>query len=184
LPNLAWGHNIILIEKIKDIKIRQWYAEMAIENGWSRSILVHNIDTDLLMELGKGFAFVGKQKSLIVGDSEFFPDLIFYNTELHCYVVVELKTTNFKPDYIGQLNFYCAVVDEQMKSEIDGPTIGILLCQSKDNVVAEFSLRRATGPIGISEYKTMTTLPEELKGIVPSLEEIESNIRDRYLVKN
>lgn len=116
--------------------------------------------TKLLLELGTGFAFLGNQYHLNVGGDDFYIDLLFYNLNLRCYVVIELKTGEFKPDYAGQLNFYLSAVDGILKSEHDNPTIGLLLCKSKNNIVAEYALKDMSKPIGVSEYKVTSDLPE------------------------
>ena len=199
LAQLPWYQNITLLDKIKNRDIHIWYAKKAIENGWSRNVLVHQIEsklyerqvladkvsnfdhrlpapqselaqqtmkdpyifdfitfkedmierdieealvknvTRLLLELGKGFAFLGNQYHLNVGGDDFYIDLLFYNLNLRCYVVIELKTGAFKPEYAGQLNFYLSAVDGMLKKEIDNPSIGLLLCKSKNDLVAEYS---------------------------------------------
>jgi predicted nuclease of restriction endonuclease-like (RecB) superfamily len=131
-----------------------------------------------LLELGKGFAFVGSQVPLTFDDQEFFIDLLFYHLHLRCYVVIELKATKFKPEHTGQLSFYLAAVDEQMKKDIDNPTIGILLCQSKNKVVAEYALKNIQAPIGVSGYKLAKALPKELISDFPTIEEIENELTE------
>ncbi|MBF0429441.1 MAG: DUF1016 family protein [Magnetococcales bacterium] len=139
------------------------------------SALVQHI-TRFLLELGEGFAFVGRQVHLEVGDEDFFIDLLFYHLKLHCYVVIELKAEKFKPDHLGQLGFYLTAVDTQVKSEQDASTIGLLLCKSKNKVVAEYALRDNTKPIGIAEYRLIAALPEELQTSLPSIEQIEQEL--------
>ena len=129
--------------------------------------------SDFLLELGTGFAFVGKQVHLEVGGEDFYIDLLFYHIKLHCYVVIELKTTDFKPEHLGQLGFYITAVDEQMRSAQDAPTIGLLLCKNKNRVVAEYALRDANRPIGISKYELASALSDEWKSTLPSVEDIE-----------
>lgn len=129
--------------------------------------------THFLLELGAGFAFIGNQYHLSVGDEDFYIDLLFYNTKLRCYFVIELKTGKFKPEYAGKLNFYLSAVDAMLKTEHDGPSIGIILCKEKNKLVAEYALRDMTKPIGVSEYKLFSTLPEDLRSIVPEIEDIE-----------
>ncbi|VVN59938.1 Putative nuclease YhcG [Pseudomonas fluorescens] len=132
--------------------------------------------TDFLLELGAGFAFVGKQVLLNVGGDEFFIDLLFYHLKLRCYVVVELKAGKFKPEHLGQLGFYLAAVDGQVKDPQDSPTIGLLLCSSKNKVVAEYALRDNTRPIGVAEYQLVESLPAELQTSLPSIEQIEREL--------
>jgi predicted nuclease of restriction endonuclease-like (RecB) superfamily len=134
--------------------------------------------TDILLELGAGFAFVGRQVLLDVGGEEFFIDLLFYHLKLRCYVVIELKAGKFKPEHLGQLGFYLTAVDRQVKSEHDNPTIGLLLCKTKNKVVAEYALGDKSQPMGIAEYKLLESLPEELKTSLPSIEQIENELKD------
>lgn len=133
-----------------------------------------------LLELGQGFAFVGRQHHLEVSDNDFYLDLLFYHLKLRCFVVIDLKVGEFKPEYAGKMNFYCNVVDEQLKYDNDNPTIGLILCQDKDHIIAEYALRGMTQPIGVSEYELTTSLPEELKSSLPTIEQIEAQL-DRDL---
>ena len=144
--------------------------EREIENA-----LVKHV-TEFLLELGAGFAFVGRQVLLDVGGDEFFIDLLFYHLKLRCYVVIELKGGKFKPEHLGQLGFYLTAVDRQVKSEHDNPSIGLLLCKSKNKVVAEYALGDKTQPMGIAEYKLLESLPEELQTSLPSIEQIEREL--------
>jgi predicted nuclease of restriction endonuclease-like (RecB) superfamily len=233
VAQIPWGHNVVLLEKLKDSDSRAWYAQKTIENGWSRSVLLHWIEGNLykrqgksltnfkqtlpapqsdlarqtlkdpycfdfltlreefdekeledgliehiqkfLIELGAGFAFVGRQHKLTVGSKDFFLDLLFYHLKLRCFVVVELKAKEFSPRDAGQMNFYLSAVDDLMREQGDGPTIGLLLCKTKDKVMAEYALRDINKPIGISEYETkiVESLPDDLKGSLPSIEELE-----------
>ncbi len=132
--------------------------------------------TEFLLELGAGFAFVGRQVLLDVGDDEFFIDLLFYHLKLRCYVVIELKGGKFKPEHLGQLGFYMTAVDRQIKHEQDNPTIGLLLCKSKNKVVAEYALGDKSQPMGIAEYKMLESLPAELQTSLPSIEQIEREL--------
>lgn len=235
VAKLPWGHNILLIEKIKDQKLRFWYAQKCIENNWSRDVLdlqiknqlferqgksINNFEATLpkplsdlavqtlkdpyifdflnldqkyrekdienqlvlhlakfLLELGKGFAFVGSQYPLEVADKNYYLDLLFYHTKLKCYIVIELKNTRFAPEYTGKLNFYLSAVDSLIKEENDNPTIGILLCKDKNNLEAEFALRGITKPIGISEINFVESLPDNLKSSLPTIEELENEFR-------
>ena len=237
VAQIPWGHNIVLLDKFSDFAVRKWYIEKTQENGWSRNVLVHQIEsglyerqaivqkisnfesllpapqselavqtmkdpyvfdfipfkedmverdienalvkdvTALLLELGTGFAFLGNQYHLNVGGDDFYIDLLFYNLNLRCYVVIELKTGDFKPEYAGQLNFYLSAVDAQLKKDTDNPTIGLLLCKNKNNLVAEYSLKDMSKPMGISEYKISSVLPEELRQQLPSVEDIQKRIK-------
>ena len=237
LAQITWYHNIALMDKVKDANKYIWYAKEAIENGWSRNVLVHQIEsglherqeivkkisnfekllpasqselakqtmkdpyvfdfipfkedmierdienalvkdiTALLLELGTGFAFIGNQYHLNVGGDDFYIDLMFYNLNLRCYVVIELKTGDFKPEYAGQLNFYLSAVDGQLKRKDDNPTIGLLLCKSKNNLVAEYSLKDMSKPMGVSEYKVGNVLPKDLSEQLPSIEDIQKRIK-------
>ena len=134
--------------------------------------------TRFLLELGAGFAFVGRQVLLDVGGEEFFIDLLFYHLKLRCYVVIELKAGKFKPEHLGQLGFYLTAVDRQVKSEQDNPSIGLLLCKSKNKVVAEYALGDKSQPMGIAEYKLLESLPEPLQTNLPSIEQIENELKD------
>ncbi len=235
---IPWGHNILLLQRLASLEERLWYANKTIENGWSRSVLFHWLDSGLhkregraitnfqstlpapqsdlahqtlkdpycfdflalrdrhdeqelesglldhvqkfLLELGSGFSFVGRQVHLSVGDQDFYLDLLFYHYKLRCFVVVELKATDFKPEFAGKMNFYLSVVDDKMKHPEDKPTIGLLLCKGKNKVVAEYALRDINKPIGISQYeaKIIESLPDEWKGSLPSIEMIEQELEE------
>lgn len=238
IKNLAvqipWGHNIVLMQKIKDLNIRSWYIQETIVNGWSRDVLSLMIKSNLferqgksvtnfektllpeqsdlvkqtlkdpyifdfltlrnnfderelelglikhiekfLIELGKGFAFVGRQYHLEIADKDFYLDLLFYHLKLRCFVVIELKKGDFKPEYVGKMNFYCSAVDDLLKHSTDQPTIGLILCQTKDKIFAEYALRDINKPIGISEYELINSLPEDIKSSLPTIEEIEEEL--------
>ncbi len=231
---IPWGHNIAIITKCKNIDEALFYVKKTIENGYSRVVLVHQIESNLysrskkainnfdkklpapqsdlakeitkdpycfdflslsdkynekeledalvdnltqfLLELGSGFAFVGRQYRVEVAGEEFFIDLLFYHIKLKCYVVIELKTTKFKPEYAGKLNFYITAVDKELKEPNDNPTIGILICKSKNDTVVEYALNNIQTPIGVSEYNLSKQLPNELKNALPSIEEIENEL--------
>ena len=233
---LPWGHNILLIEKIKNPKIRLWYMRGTIEQGWSRNVLNLMINSDsygrggnavtnfdqmlpspqsdlgrqalkdpyifdfltlnepfrerelevglmqhlerFLLELGVGFAFVGRQFHIDISGDDFYIDMLFYHLELRCYVVIELKRGAFKPEYAGKMNFYLNVVDDKLKHETDNQSIGMILCQDKKKVLAEYALRGLNKPIGISEYELTRALPEELKSALPTIDEIEAELSD------
>ena len=234
---IPWSHNVAILDKVKNQEERIWYIQKATENGWSHSVLVHQIEsglyqrqalankvsnferrlpspqselavqtmkdpyifdfipfkedmverdieqalvrdvTKLLLELGTGFAFLGNQYHLNVGGDDFYIDLLFYNLNLRCYVVIELKTGEFNPEYAGQLNFYLSAVDAILKKEQDAPSIGLLLCKSKNDLVAEYSLKDMSKPIGVSAYQITSNLPKELEKQLPSVEDIQSRIK-------
>ena len=236
VAQIPWGHNTVLLDKLSSSEERLWYAEKVIENGWSRNVLIHQIEgglyqrqaiaskitnfearlpasqselalqtmkdpylfdfiplkenmlerdieqalvkdvTKLLLELGTGFAFLGNQYHLNVGGDDFYIDLLFYNLNLRCYVVIELKTGEFKPEYAGQLNFYLSAVDGLLKKEQDHPSIGLLLCKSKNDLVAEYSLKDMSKPIGVSAYRITSCLPEEFEKQLPSVEDLQKRI--------
>ncbi len=146
------------------------YKERELEKGLTDHI------TQFLLELGSGFSFVGKQYPLTVGGDDFFIDLLFYHVKLHCFVVIELKTVKFKPEYAGKLNFYVSAMDGEIKTKEDKPTIGILICKSKNNSVVEYSLNKVDSPIGVSEYDINDALPDEFKSNLPSIEEFEAKL--------
>lgn len=131
---------------------------------------------NFILELGQGFAYMGKQYPLHVGGDDFYLDLLFYHTRLRCYVIIELKATEFKPEYAGKLNFYLNVVNRQLKHAQDQPSIGILLCKTPNKVIVEYSLENMAGPLGIAEYQIMRCVPEDLKGELPSIEELEEEL--------
>ena len=135
--------------------------------------------TKFLLELGKGFAFVGQQYHLEIAENEYYIDLLFYHIKLKCYVVIELKNTKFTPEYAGKLNFYLSAVDSLVKTEEDKPTIGILLCRDKNNIEAEFALRDINKPMGVSEFQFTEILPDELKSSLPTIQEIEAELKDK-----
>lgn len=234
VAKIPWGHNLLLIEKIKDRPTRLWYTQETIRNGWSRDVLSLMIKSNLhvrqgdttnnfaeqlpdpqsdlarqslkdpyifdfltltqpfterelevelirhiekfLLELGTGFAFVGRQYHLAVSNQDYYLDLLFYHLHMRCFVVIDLKKGEFKPEYAGKMNFYCSVVDDQLRHATDGPTIGLILCQTKDKIVAEYALRDVQKPIGISEFELTRALPENLKSSLPTIEDIENEL--------
>ena len=229
VAQLSWGHNIALLDKVSSNK-RDWYAKKAIENDWSRNVMVHQIESNLyermllegkthnfsqtlpdknselaaetlkdlyifdvlnlsesylekelqdslvenitkfLLELGKGFAYVGRQYHLEVGGEDFYIDLLFYHLKLRSYIVIELKTGKFKPEYVGKINFYLSTVDDLLKNKDDNKSIGIILCKDKNTTIAEYALRDNSKPIGVSEYKL--SLPAELAKELPTVEQL------------
>lgn len=230
IGRITWSHNLVLLDRVKSIEERLFYASKTLENGWSRDVLVHQIETGLherqgnaitnfaqtlpqpqsdlaretfkspylfdflgidekmkerevekalvqhlkafLLELGRGFAYVGNQYNLRVEDDDYFLDLLFYNFHLHCFVVFELKIGDFKPEYAGKLNFYVNAIDEQIKGEQDQPTIGVLLCKTPNETVIKYALKGISSPLGIADYK----LPKTLKREMPTVEELEAAI--------
>ena len=154
------------------LTIRAQYDEKELKDA-----LMENVQR-LLMELGTGFAFVGREYRLVVGRSEQFLDLLFYNYLLHCFVVVEVKVSDFDPRDMGQLGTYVTAVDGIMRKESDNPTIGLLICKTKDNVLAQYAANVTNAPIGISEYQLNNLLKDEFKGKLPTIEEIERELRD------
>lgn len=151
-------------------------GQEASERELENALVKHT--TEFLLELGAGFAFVGRQVLLNVGGDEFFMDLLFYHLKLRCYVVIEIKAGEFKPEHLGQLGFYLTAVDAQVKAPQDGPSIGLLLCKSKNKVVAEYALRDSARPLGVAEYKLLASLPESFKTDLPSIEELEKELEN------
>jgi predicted nuclease of restriction endonuclease-like (RecB) superfamily len=234
VSHVPWGHNVVLLQKVKNPAQRLWYAAKTLEHGWSRAVLTAQIETDLfgrqgkaitnfahrlpapqsdlaqqslkdpylfdfltqnedaverdleaglidhiqkfLLELGAGFAFVGRQMHVTVGDDDYYLDLLFYHLTLRCFIVIDLKMRKFTPADAGQMNFYLSAVDSLMKHAADAPTIGLILCKTRDRVTAEYALRDIAKPIGVAEWQTrlVHSLPEPLKGSLPSIEEIEA----------
>lgn len=153
------------------LNLREKFDERDIEDE-----LVNNV-TRFLLELGKGFSYMGRQFRLEVGQQEFFPDLLFYNAHLHAYVVIELKARSFHPSFLGQLSFYVSAINHQFKTDIDNPTIGLLICKDKDNVVAKYALESYKEPMGISEYQLSKLFPKDFKSSMPTIEELEKGLK-------
>ena len=228
---IPWFHNCTLLDKVKNPTERVWYIQQTIEYGWSRNVLVHQIESglyrrqgkattnfdrtlpkpqselaqqllkdpynfdflslgkdalerdleqalidhirDFLLELGVGFAFVGSQYHFEVGGQDFYIDLLFYHLRLRCYVVVDLKMSDFQPEFSGKMNFYLSATDDLLRHPDDQPSIGIILCKSKNQVIAEYALRDLSKPIGVSAYQLQSALPEQLKSSLPTIEELE-----------
>lgn len=154
------------------LTLEEPFHERELETG-----LVAHVEK-FLLELGAGFAFLGRQYHLTVSDQDFYIDLLFYHTKLRCYVVVELKSGKFKPEYAGKVNFYCTAVDEILRHDQDNPTIGLILCQTNDRIIAEYALKKVNTPIGVSEYELTRALPENLKSSLPTIEEIEDQLEE------
>jgi len=236
LAQITWYHHITLLEKVKDEQARLWYIQQAIAQGWSRNVLVMQVETDLyhrrgkaltnfqttlpaphsdlaqsvlndpyvfdfittseetqerhiqqallahiqrfLLELGVGFAFVGSGYHLVVGEEDYYLDLLFYHIRLRCFVVIELKTGEFKPEYAGKMNFYLTAVDRLVKHETDNPTIGLILCKTKNKITAEYALADIRKPVGIATYQFTTSLPDAFRDQLPAVEELEAGLRD------
>jgi predicted nuclease of restriction endonuclease-like (RecB) superfamily len=157
--------------------------EKPIQELELEKLLVQHI-THFLLELGKGFAFMGRQFKLAIGEKDYYLDLLFYHTQLNCYIVIELKTVAFEPEFAGKLNFYLSAVDSLIKKESDQPTIGILLCKSKDKIEVEFALRDINKPIGVSDFILSEALPNELKNNIPTVEEFENELNKIIDTKN
>lgn len=235
---LNWRSNIKLLDKLKSNEERFWYANKALENNWSSTVLDHQIGTKLidrqsseakkmtnylvqledgfnervqemfkdpylfdfvtyregiiekeiedilvanvtklLMELGKGFTFAGRQYHLVLDERDFYIDLLFYNLELRCFVVIELKAQEFEPEHAGKLGFYLSAVDRVLKKPEDNPTIGILLTRGKSSLIAELALGQTNAPIGVADYKFMQEIPEYLSEVMPSIEDIEKRLK-------
>lgn len=234
VAKLPWGHNLLLIEKFKDKRIRQTYANATIENGWSRNVLALQIDSefhkrignsannfqstlpsvdsdlvnntikdpyifdfimlkdgykekmledaminkirDVLLELGNGFSFVGNQYKITVGNNDYFIDMLFYHLKLRCFIVVELKAGNYQPEYAGKMNFYLNAVNDLIKDKNDNQSIGLILCQEKDKLTAQYSLEGINQPIGVSSYEISKYLPDDILKSLPTEEDINLHI--------
>lgn len=226
---LPWGHNISLLDAVKAPEERTWYARQAIEHGWTRLVLVHQIESNLfvrqgsaltnfartlpaeqselaqqilkdpytfdflslgpemlerdlergliehlrslILELGKGFAFVSSQYHLEVGGQDYYLDLLFYHLRLRCFVVIELKIEDFKPEFAGKMNFYLSAVDDHLRHPDDKPTIGIILCKGRNEVIVEYALRDSSKPMGVAQYSLSPALPPQLQHDLPTVEE-------------
>ncbi|QDT07448.1 hypothetical protein K227x_58750 [Rubripirellula lacrimiformis] len=150
------------------LTLTQRHNERELEDG-----LIDHL-TKFLLELGAGFAFVGRQYKINVDGDDYSIDLLFYHVRLHCYIVIELKVDKFKPEFAGKLNFYISAVDSQIRTDADAPTLGILICKSKSDIKVEYSLRNITKPIGVSEYQITEHLPDDLRSSLPTIEQIEA----------
>jgi predicted nuclease of restriction endonuclease-like (RecB) superfamily len=155
------------------LTIAEPFRERELELG-----LVQHLEK-FLLELGQGFAFMGRQYRIEAGDQEYFIDLLFFHVKLRCYVVIELKRGEFKPEYAGKLNFYCNVIDDKLRHASDAPTIGLILCQRSNQVLAEYSLRGLDTPIGVSTFELTRALPESLQSVLPSIDAIEAELSDK-----
>lgn len=155
------------------ISLTQNYNEKELKDA-----LMDNI-TAFLLELGNGFAFVGREYRIEIGNTENFIDMLFYNIKLHCYVVVEVKVTAFEPAFTGQLGTYVVAVNHTLKSDMDAPTLGLLVCKSKDNVQAKYAIEASSQPLGVSEYELSNLVPDDFKGTLPTIEEIEAELSEQ-----
>jgi len=231
---IPWFHNCTLLDKVKEPAEREFYVRQTIQHGWSRNVLVHQIESGLyhrqgkvlanfdrtlpapqselaqqmlkdpynfeflglgvdiherelernlishlrefLIELGVGFAFVGSQYRLEVGGEEFYLDLLFYHLHLRCYVVIELKVCEFKPEFAGKMNFYLSAVDDLLRHLDDQPSIGLILCKTRNSVIVEYALRDTHKPMGVSAYRITAALPKRLKGKLPTVEDLEAEL--------
>jgi predicted nuclease of restriction endonuclease-like (RecB) superfamily len=238
---LPWGHNIRLLDALETPNQREWYARQAIQHGWSRNVLTHQIESDLfarqggaltnfsrtlparqselaqqiikdpysfdflslgpdmlerdlergliehlrslILELGKGFAFVGSQYHLDIGGRDYYLDLLFYHLRLRCFVVIELKIEDFKPEFAGKMNFYLSAVDDQLRHPDDQPSIGIILCKGRNEVVVEYALRDTSKPMGVAQYRLSPALPDRLKRELPTAEDLAREFPAMSLVK-
>jgi predicted nuclease of restriction endonuclease-like (RecB) superfamily len=236
VAEIPWFHNVVLIGKLKDPIQRLWYAQKTVQHGWSRAILVHQIELDLygregkavtnfsetlppvqsdlaqqilkdpyvfdfltltddarerelrrgllehlrdfMLELGVGFAFVGSQYHLEIGEQDYYIDLLFYHLKLRAFVVIDLKVKEFKPEFAGKMNFYLSAVDDRVRHTDDQPSIGIILCKTRNKVTAEYALRDMCKPIGVSEYQLTTALPQDLESSLPTIEQLEAELEN------
>jgi predicted nuclease of restriction endonuclease-like (RecB) superfamily len=234
VAKLPWGHNVILIQKVKDRLTRLWYAQQAFDHGWSRHVLFAQIQNgaherqgkavtnftrtlppaqsdlaaqllkdpyvfdfltlekpfhereletgllrhiqDFLVALGTGFAWVGRQVHLKVGDDDFYMDLLFYHLRLRCFVVIDLKVGRFKAEYAGKMNFYLNAVDDRLRHATDQPSIGLILCENKNKIVAEYALRGMNKAIGVSAYELTRALPRKFRSALPSIKQLEQEL--------
>jgi predicted nuclease of restriction endonuclease-like (RecB) superfamily len=241
LAQISWYHHITLINKVKDFSTRLFYIKKTVENGWSRDIMVHQIEsnlhirqgaitnnfkstvplqqselvqqifkdpynfdflqlgeeakerdledalthyiTKLLLELGDGFAFKGRQFPLEADGKEYFLDLLFYHTKLRRHIIIELKIGDFAPEFAGKMNFYLGLLDDKLKGKYDEPAIGLILCKTKSKITAEYALRDTSKPIGIAEYRLAESLPDDIKGELPSIEELEQKLDEELKEK-
>jgi predicted nuclease of restriction endonuclease-like (RecB) superfamily len=235
VAQIPWGHIVRILDYVKAPAEREWYIRQTIENGWSRNVIVHQIESglyrrqgkaltnftrtlaapqselaqqivkdpynfdfltlnqqaqerelerglldhirDFLLELGIGFAFVGSQYPLQVGGEEFRIYLLFYHLKLRAFIIIDLKMESFKPEFSGKMNFYLSAVDDLLRQPSDQPSIGMILCKSKNKIVAEYALRDLRKPMGVSEYRLTESLPKQLKGSLPSIEDLEAQLR-------
>lgn len=236
VAQIPWGHNVRILDAVADPSAREWYMRHTVEHGWSRAVLIHQIESRLherqgkaltnfertlpapqsdlarqilkdpyafdfltlepdaherhlerglldhirqfLLELGVGFAFVGSQYPLEVDGQDFFLDLLFYHLKLRCFVVIDLKVQEFRPEDAGKMSFYLSAVDDLLRHPSDAPTIGIILCKTRSRVIVEYTLRDQNRPIGVSEFRLAQALPHELQSDLPTVEQLEAELSD------
>lgn len=236
VAQLPWGHNVRILDRVSQANEREWYVRKTLEHGWSRNVLVHQIESGLharqgkaitnfsttlpapqselaqsilkdpynfdflglgeelrerdlervlldhirsfLLELGVGFALVGNQYHLEVGWQDFYIDLLFYHLRLRCLVVIDLKVSEFQPEFAGKMNFYLSALDDMLRHQDDQPSVGIILCKTKEKLVVEYALRDTNKPIGVAEYVLTASLPDNLKGLLPTVEDLEQELSD------
>jgi predicted nuclease of restriction endonuclease-like (RecB) superfamily len=236
VAQIPWGHNVRILDAINDPAGREWYMRQTVEHGWSRNVLVHQIESGLyrrqgkaltnftrslpspqselaqqllkdpynfdfltigedvlerdlergllehirqfLLELGVGFAFVGSQYHLEVSGNDFYLDLLFYHLRLRCFVVIDLKISEFQPEFAGKMNFYLSAADDILRHPDDQPSIGIILCKTKNKVIVEYTLRDTQKPMGVSTYQLTESLPKQLEGSLPTVEELEAELSE------
>jgi predicted nuclease of restriction endonuclease-like (RecB) superfamily len=236
VTEIPWGHNIVLFQKVKDPVKRVWYARETVKHGWSRTMLTHEIESELygrvgiavtnfdatlplaqsnmavqiikdpynfdflslgtearereleqalleqirqfLLELGSGFAFVGQQVHLQIGNEDYYIDLLFYHLKLRCYIVIDLKVVDFEPEFAGKMNFYLSAVDDTLRHPEDRATIGIIICKTRNKTIAEYALRDIGKPMGVARYilSSLDSLPDDYRKLLPSREELEKEI--------
>jgi hypothetical protein len=176
---IPWGHHALLLEQVQALKDPYIFDFLTLTEPFQERDLETRLLQHLerfLIELGQGFAFVGRQYRVDVGDDDFYIDLLFYHLGLRCFVVIDLKRGPFKAEYAGKLNFYLNVVNDRLRHASDAPTIGLILCQDKKRILAEYALRGVQNPIGISEYELTRALPRELRSRLPTIEAIEAEL--------
>ncbi|MFZ0761289.1 MAG: PDDEXK nuclease domain-containing protein [Candidatus Sulfotelmatobacter sp.] len=234
VAQLPWGHQVRILDALKDANQREWYIRQAIQNGWSRNVLVHQIEgklfdrqghaltnfdrtlpapqselaqqlikdpynfdfltlgpevlerdlersliehvRDFILELGKGFAFVGSQYRLEIGDQDYFLDLLFYHLRLRCYVAIDLKIEEFKPEFAGKMNFYLSAMDDLLRQSNDQPSLGLILCKERNRLIVEYALRDMSKPMGVAAYRLTQALPERLKAELPTSEDLAAEL--------
>ena len=234
VAQLPWGHQVRILDALKDAKQREWYIRQAIQNGWSRNVLVYQIEgklfdrqghaltnfdrtlpspqselaqqlikdpynfdfltlgpevlerdlersliehvRDFILELGKGFAFVGSQYHLEIGGQDYFLDLLFYHLRLRCYVAIDLKIEEFKPEFAGKMNFYLSAMDDVLRQSNDQPSLGLILCKERNRLIVEYALRDMSKPMGVAAYRLTQALPERLKSELPTSEDLAAEL--------
>ena len=230
VAQLPWGHQVRILDTVKDAKQREWYIRQAVQSGWSRNVLVHQIEgelydrqghaltnfhrtlpsphselaqqlikdpynfdfltfgpevlerdlersliqhvRDFILELGKGFAFVGNQYHLEIGGQDYFLDLLFYHLRLRCYIAIDLKIEEFKPEFAGKMNFYLSAMDDLLRQPEDQPSLGLILCKERNRLVVEYALRDMSKPMGVAAYRLTQALPERLQSELPTAEDL------------